>query len=312
MNWNWLVGVIGVGVIAVSAAQGDSRTSRDTKGSPVSFRAASMTPVDGYERLALAGSDTGIYVAPRAIWSGGEVVSAQSRDLNGGAALELTLNADAVQRIATITREGGDRLALFVDGKLTSVGVLSSSGGRVTISGLDASSTERVLRLLNGIRPAPAPVPVSAAITAVPSGVEGDLYFVDVYVQGVTSMRSYQVALTVEGGTNGDLVRETVDVEEVRPDFVFANLDVISAADQVGGRAMGVLSDGIVDRAEPGYLATYAFRASPDAAGTFQIRVDTGEKSFLADSENELIAYQAGTPATITIGQTPTRPTLDK
>ncbi len=307
-NWNW-VSVLGLGVIAVAAARGETRTSREVKGSPVSFRLASTTPMDGYDRMTVETDSSVIHVAQRPLWTGGDVVSAQPRE---GGALELTLNTDAARRVDALSREGGDRLAVFVDGKLTSVGVLRASSGRATINGLNALTTERVLRHLNGVRPVPQPSPTSALMTLVPSGVDGDLYFVDVFVQGVKGLRTYQVGLTVQGGDAGDLVREDVSIDEDRPDFVFSQLDYLAPADQVGGRASGVLTDGVIDRAEPGYLATYAFRATPDASGTFQVSIETGSKSFLADAQNERMDFNASAPAVITVGQAPTRRVRDK
>jgi hypothetical protein len=284
-----------VGVLAASA-WADSR-GRDSKGSAVSFRMASTTAVKGYDKMTVETDGSTVYVSPRPIWSGGEVVSAQTRD----SALELTLSSDTARRLES-AREGGDRVAVFVDGQLNSVGTLSTNGGRATIKGLNSPSTERVMRLLNRVRPAPAPTPISAMVTLVPSGAEGDLHFVDVFVQGVTGLRTYQVSLVVDGGTQGELVRDEVSVEEQRPDFVFKDLDVITAADQIGGRAMSTLRDGIVDRPEASYLGTYAFRATPDAAGTFEVTVDMSEKSFLADSQNEMIEFQPGPAAVITVG----------
>jgi hypothetical protein len=296
-----------VGVMAVTSARGDSRTSRDVKGSPVSFRLASSTPVDGYERMTLHGST--VYVAPRPIWSGGEVISAQSRE---SGVLDLTLNSEATRRVTELARESGNRVAVFVDGKLVSVGGFTADSGRLSITGLNQLSTDSVLRLLSGVRPAPQPTPTSAFMSVVPAGVDGDLYYFDVFIQGVQSMRSYQVGLNVEGGNSGNLVREEVAIDEERPDFVFTQLDYLAPADQIGGRAAGVLKDGVVNRVEPGYLATFAFRATPDASGTFQVSIDTGSKSLLADSQNDMMEFQTSAPAMVTIGQTPTRHTTDK
>lgn len=303
-NWNWMVGVVAVGVIAVASARGDSRTSRDVKGSPVSFRQASSTPVAGYEKMTLESDHSVVYVAPRPIWSGGEVISAQSRS---GGTLDLTLNSEAARRAANLARESGDRLAVFVDGKLTSVGSFTVDGGRTTLTGLTVQATDSVLRLLNGVRPVAQPTPTSAIMSVVPAGVEGDVYYFDVFIQGVQDMRSYQVGLVVDGGAGGELVREEVSIDEARPDFVFSQLDYLAPADQVGGRAAGVLRDGAVDRTEPGYLATFAFRATPDASGTFQVAIETSSKSLLADAQNSPMDFQASAPATVTIGQAPTR-----
>jgi hypothetical protein len=298
--------VAGVAAMIGSSVRADTKPGRDAKGSPVSFRQASLTPVSGYERMEVEGSTA--YVAPRSIWSGGEVVSAQTR----GSSLELTLTPDAAQRLNSLNPQGGDRLAIFVDGKLGSVGALKAASGRATISDLSAPYTERVVRLLNGIRPAPTPTPISASMSLVPVGMQGGAYVFDVFVQGVTNLRIFQVGLAVEGGTAGSLVREDIRTDKTRPDYVFHDMQVVGETDELGGRLVGVLFDGAIDRAEPGYLGTYIFRPSPDAAGTFSINLDTETKSYIADGNNERIAMLTGPDVVVTSGQAPTMRTSEK
>jgi hypothetical protein len=221
--------------------------------------------------------------------------------------MELTLSAEAAERLATQRKhQSGDRVAIYVDGKLMSTGALGggSSGGRATITGLNSVNSESVVRLLNGERPilVPTQTPVSAMINVVPAGQSDGAYLVEVFVQGVTNLRAYQIGLVVSGGQGGELVRELVEIDKTRADFVFGNLQSIAADDQVGGRLGGVLMDGGVDRATPAYLGTYAFRPSPGAAGTFEVAIDTGEKSFLANEHSETFEFRTGPAAQITIG----------
>ncbi len=300
-----VIGMFSLGMVRPSGVQAEPRPTRDAKGSRVSFRPASATSVQGYERMTLETDGSTVYVAAQSIWSGSEVVAAQAGESRGGSSLELTLISEAAQRAAT---PRGDRLAVFVDDKLTSVGALTIDGTRVTISGLRAPNAERVVKLLNGLRPAPAPIlPV---VTVVPAGMEDGAYLFDVSVQGVTNLRTYQVGLVVDGGARGHLLREDVQIDESRVDFVFRDLDVVAATDHVGGRLAGVLRDGAVDEPGPAYLGTFAFRATPDASGTFQIQIDSsGEKSFLADSQNEMLEFATGPGAMVTIGGATTRRT---
>jgi len=219
----------------------------------------------------------------------------------------LTLSAEAAERLATQRKhQSGDRVAIYVDGKVISAGTLGagSTGSRATITGLNSTNTESVVRLLNGERPilVPTQTPVSALISLVPVGESDGAYLVDVFVQGVTNLRSYQIGLVTSGGQGGELVREEVDIDKARADFVFVELEAISAADQVGGRLAGVLVDGSVEKATPAYLGTFAFRPSPGASGTFEIAIDTGVKSFLADGQNEMFEFRTGPAAQITIG----------
>jgi hypothetical protein len=311
-----LLGVCGVVVVAMFAAvgmvglgsvQAETRPTKDTKGGSIGFRLISSNPVPGYEKVTLPTDKSTAYVAPRPLFTGGDVVSTQVRD---GSGIEFTLSPEATQRLTTL--QGVDQLALYIDGNLAAVSKFATSGGRVTVLQLDSGYTDRVVKLLSGVRPAPTPIQASASINVIPVGTEDGLYIVDVFVEGVTSLRTYQVALTVNGGTAGMLTREDVDIDVARPDYVFADLDVIEAADKVGGRITSVLRDGIVDRAEPGYLGTYAFRPSSEATGTFEVAIDASAKTFLADSGNDMIPYHAGPAATFTIGQAPSRRTDGK
>jgi hypothetical protein len=268
---------------------------------------ASTTPINGYDKVSLGGDSGTLYVGPRPVWTGKEVVSARTTDSREGSVMELTLSAEAASRLASqLKHQSGDRVAIYVDGKLMSTGALGagSSGGRATITGLNSTNTESVVRLLNGERPilVPTQTPVSALISLVPVGESDGAYLVDVFVQGVTNLRSYQIGLVTSGGQGGELVREEVDIDKARADFVFVELEAISAADQVGGRLAGVLVDGSVEKATPAYLGTFAFRPSPDAAGTFEVAIDTGIKSFLADGQNEMFEFRTGPAALIIIG----------
>lgn len=311
------VGIVGIGAISLASARAEPRSARDTKGGGVNFHLASASPVNGYDKVSTDGDGAVLFVGPRPTWTGKEVVSARTTDARDGAVMELTLTADAAERLVTQRKnQGGDRVAIYVDGKLMSSGALSAetSGSRATITGLNSPSTESVVRLLKGERPVPAPLPttVSALISLVPAGQSDGAYLVEVYVQGVTNLRSYQVGLVTSGGMGGELVREEVEIDKTRPDFVFTNLEAISAADQVGGRLAGVLVDGGVNKETPAYLGTYAFRAAPGAAGTFEVAIDSDVKTFLADSKNQMIEFRAGPAVSISVNSEPIRRVIDK
>jgi hypothetical protein len=310
--------MVSIGVTIVASARAESRSVRETKGGVVNFHMASTTPINGYDKVSL-GTDNGVlYVGPRAVWTSKEVVSARTTDSADGAVMELTLSPEAAQRLSSELRhKSGDRLAIYADGKIVSSGTLgaSSSGGRLTITGINSVSTEQVLKLLNGERPVPAPSPSTAGpvISLVPAGQSPDgLYLVDVFVQGATNLRTYQIGVVVTGGTSGELVRDELQIETARPDFVFGGRQAISAADQVGGRLGGVLVDGGVNRPAASYLGTYSFHPSPDAAGTFQVSIDTGPKSFLADAGNAMVEFRTAPAALINIDLAPTQRTNDK
>jgi hypothetical protein len=310
--------MVSIGVTMVASARAESRSVREAKGGVVGFHMASTTPINGYDKVS-PGTDNGVlYVAPRVVWTSKEVVSARTTDSPDGAVMELTLSSEAAQRLASeLKHKSGDRLAIYSAGKLVSSGTLGagSTGGRLTITGINSVSTEQVLKLLNGERPVPAPSPSPAepVISLVPAGQSPDgLYLVDVFVQGATNLRSYQIGVLVTGGTSGDLLRDELQIEKTRPDFVFGDENAISAADQVGGRLGGVLIDGGVDRPAPAYLGTYSFHPSPDAAGTFEVSIDSRPQSFLSDAGNAMLEFRTAPAALINIGLAPTERANDK
>jgi hypothetical protein len=310
--------MVSLGVTMVASARAESRSVRETKGGVVSFHMASTTPINGYDKVSL-GTDNGVlYVGPRAVWTSKEVVSARTTDSADGAVMELTLSPEAAQRLSSeLKHKSGDRLAIYAEGRLVSSGTLgaTSSGGRLTITGINSVNTEQVLKLLNGERPAPMPSAPTAGpvISLVPAGQSPDgLYLVDVFVQGATNLRTYQIAVVVTGGTSGELLRDELQIETTRPDFVFGELNAISAADQTGGRLAGVLIDGGVDRPAASYLGTYSFQPSPDAAGTFQVSIDSRPHSFLLDAGNEMLEFRTAPAALVTIGLAPTQRESDR
>ena len=67
-----------------------------------------------------------------------------------------------------------------------------------------------------------------------------------------------------------------------------------------------------MDRPAVAYLGTYSFHPSPDAAGTFQVSIDTGGNSLLADADNEMLEFRTAPAALINIGLAPTQRTNDK
>lgn len=296
----WSLAIVGSGMMSLSAVRAEWRHGAGNKVVGIEFHPASPTPTSNFEKILLEAQGTTLYVAPSPLWSDGEVVSAQMGASLDGLSLELTLTREAAQRALSL-KQDRSRVAIFVDGELTSVGSVNANGVRATIRGLTAPSAERLVKRLKGVRPAPSPSPVSSAMIVVAAGMEDELYLFDVFVQGAANVRSYQVALTSDGGTMGELVREDVRIDSERADFAFGEMAAISAADQVGGRLAGVLIDGGVDIVERAYLGTYAFRPTPDARGTFRVGIDTGGSSFLADAQNEMIEFSAGEDAFITI-----------
>lgn len=287
-------------VMVVSLAWGDTRVARDAKGSAVSFRLASRTPTQGYEKLTF-GADQVLYVSPQSLWTATDVAAAQTQASRDGAAVELTLTDEATRRLATILgKPSGAEVAIFVDGKLTAAGSLAADvgAGRVTVGGLSSGHAERVTKLVNG----EVAVPAGPVFTVVPAGRSGERYLVDVFVEGIVGLRSYQVALEAAGGQRGRLTTEDVKIDTARSDYVFGESEAVTAADQVGKRIGAVLYHGSAEAAKPAYLGTYTLAASPDARGTFRVNVQVGPETILADTRNKTMPFSVGAEATITVG----------
>ncbi len=293
-----VLGAIGAVAMAVTVARAESRAVRDAKkAASVSFRLAGVSPREGFERIDLGGDRGAMYVSSRPVWHPSEIASVRTRD--GG--LELTLTREAADRVRS-TEHADDFVAVVGDGQVVSVGSLTTAGDLAAITGLASGDADRIVRLLGA--PRPSPTTPSPTITLVPMGSRDGLFQIDVFVQGVSELRSYQVGLQVDGGDGGALVLEEVEIDSARETFVYRNLDAISAADQVGGRIAGVLHEGGIDSADQAYLGTYNFRATPEAMGTFRVSVaEMGVKTFLADARNERIEFVSGADALINVGR---------
>jgi hypothetical protein len=281
------------GMAMTVAVRGDERATRAGKVSGVSFRAASTTATEGYDKAALDGRT--LYIAPQAMLTGDQVTAVSTRQVEGGAAMSLSLTEQAAGRLSG--KGAADHVAVFVDSQLISVGAFSVRDGAATITGLTSGQAERVARLLTRGSVSPS----AAAITVVPvSQANGDYVF-DAYAQNVSGLRTYQVKLTAAGGDRGSLTLSDIRIDAARPDYVFFGNEAVKAADQSGSRLGGTLFDGTVDATTAKYLGTWVFHASADAAGTFQIKVMTGADSFLANTRSEKIPLSAA-DATVQIG----------
>ena len=137
----------------------------------------------------------------------------------------------------------------------------------------------------------------------------GDSVDVEVLVSDVDDLRVYQLQLQALEGERGGLVLEGMTVDKARADFVFGRDFVIDAVDMIGLRVGALRFDGGVKVEQAQYLATFHFRATADAKGTFRINVLEGEESFLADSSSQKIDYGAPLDLEVTVvgGKTPAR-----
>ncbi len=268
------------------SVRADDRAARVTKVSGVSFRAASTTPTEGYDKAALNGQT--LYIAPQTLLTADQVTGIRTQpSADGGTAMALSLSTQGAARLSG--KGAADHVAVFVDNQLITVGTLSVQSGQATVTGLTTGQAERVSKLLSrGSASTNA-----AAITVVPVSQSNGEYVFDAYAANVSGLRTYQVKLVASGGEKGALMLSDVRIDASRPDYVFFGNEAVKAADTSGSRLGGTLYDGTVDAAAPVYLGTWVFHASADAAGAFQVNVVSGSESFLATPNNDMIATRA-------------------
>lgn len=290
--------VVMAGVAGTTLAGDEVRGARESKTFKVGFRAASMTPVADFQKTTLRDGVT-VYVAPRAVLTDQDVVSALS---TGQDAIELNLTPEAA---AAFGRSGADRVAIVLDGRVSSVAQIAGSGGRVELTGISATDVVRVARMLDaGVRvDGGAQIQVVARQT---SAQPGDTVSFDIYLSNVKGLRTFQMALDVVGGRSGELQRVAGKVDESRTDFVWGKDQSINAVDDVEGRLGGVRFDGSLDVTGPAYLGTFNYVVPSDASGTFVAKIRGGEHSFLADIDNQMFPFNS-TGAVVTIGSRDSR-----
>lgn len=287
---------VGLGFFA-GTASADQR-ARVGKGGGITLHEASLQQGQGLVRMDMP-DGSALYVSPRPLWNAMDVVSASAEPTSGGTTMELRLSGDASRRLSGLQSRGADaRVAVFDGGSLVSAGTITPEG-RIRVNGISNESAERIGRVVKGeVSPVAGPL-----LTVVPAGESNGRYLVDVYIQNVTNLRSYQVTLVSGGGESGRLELEGVNSDKARKDYVFGEAATIDASSASTGRLVATLSDGgSIDTATPLYLGTYAFRPSPDAQGTFRINIDLGNDTLLANQGNEEMGYSAGADARILIG----------
>jgi len=142
-----------------------------------------------------------------------------------------------------------------------------------------------------------AQITLIASETAAPSGAT---VRVDVYLIGVVDLRGYQITLTPGGGDSGELELIDLTIEPGRANGVFDGLDTYFAYDRFRGRLVSCLASGGVDGSSPQYLATFTYRLSADAVGSFRIEVPL-DGTMLRDSGAQPIAIASAPSVEINV-----------
>ncbi|MEK6676905.1 MAG: hypothetical protein AABZ47_14790 [Planctomycetota bacterium] len=123
---------------------------------------------------------------------------------------------------------------------------------------------------------------------------------VNVFVDSPIALRGYQTALDVSGGSAGTLSLESLVVTDTRTDFVFHTLSDVPAIDNGNARVASALFSGAASGSPSKYLATYTYRASSNAAGTFTISIRT-EDTMLRDENSGSVNWEVGDVAEVTV-----------
>lgn len=275
-------------------------------GVPISIHLASLDPVDGFVQRTVG--DETIFVSPRVALSEAALLAAES---SASSDVAISLSEPGVRHLQRLLRRSDvDHMAVFTDGRLMGAGqfVFDTTTAELTISGLNPSD---IGDLTDAVRAAAT----GGMISLVPSTTHvlpGGLVDVDVFVSGIASLRTFQVALTDPmGGLAGRFTLEDIQIDLTRSDFVFGARQNIAVPDFSGNRIGGVLFSDGVNAMDDLYLGTFTYRASRDAEGKFRLTVNGGDRrSLLWTSQNEPTAFRVNAAA-ITIG-TPVKSTTTR
>ncbi len=135
-----------------------------------------------------------------------------------------------------------------------------------------------------------------ATLTLQPSqsrGIPGGLIAVDVFVDAVADLRTFQVTLDVIGGSRGSLTIESATIDDQRWDYAFKGLDTVSTTGASNGVILATLPSGGVSVDERSYLGSYVLRASADAVGAFTVVLRDDGGTLARSSQSAVIAVNA-------------------
>jgi hypothetical protein len=304
------IAIITVALTSVSMAGERAALNRESKPADtptsISLHLASRTAVRGFEPGNVGGGET-MYVSPQAVFCGKDVASARAIATCEGADLLMTLTEEAAGHFARVFGEGGvDQLAILSGKRLEAAGRVSfdAATGVATVSGLPEAQARRLADLVGRVATA-SPGPAIAVVPKARVLEPGDSTTLDVYVSGVADLRTYQVTLTITGGSSGDVTIEDLSIDTGRSDFVFFDRYQIEAVDRTIGRIGALLFAGGADATDASYVGTYTVLASDEASGVFHIGLGSVGQSFLSNAANEAVEFGKGSAATLLVDALP-------
>jgi hypothetical protein len=121
----------------------------------------------------------------------------------------------------------------------------------------------------------------------------------------LANLQAYQLELEVSGGRRGHLHLEAIVIEGRRDAVFSAQAGTFDASNVTTAQVLRGLEFGGVTTPADGYLATFYYRPSADAAGTFVIDVSHSDESahtYLVSDFKDAVEITGTTPATIIVG----------
>jgi glucose/arabinose dehydrogenase len=153
--------------------------------------------------------------------------------------------------------------------------------------------------------------PAAAIRLRAPAQIEpGQTVEVEVFFdRALPDLRGYQLHLGTAGGHSGRLELVDIAVEPGRRDHVFTKQPFWAAFNTRVAQMVAGLDGAGVPTPAGGYLATFAYRASDDAAGVFEVNVrfdganpQPEDRTFLFGTHARPIAVDHSTPLSIRVG----------
>lgn len=137
------------------------------------------------------------------------------------------------------------------------------------------------------VRPSPTAASVNVRLAATSTRVNpGGTVTIHAYIQDAHDVRSYQLALDIEGTGTAQLSVEKLWIDTQRRDHAFGSAESMEAIDETGGRLGALRFLGGSDLARASHLGSFTLRASERATGRFVIRLDETATQ-VRDSSNQ-------------------------
>jgi len=276
----------------IPATRADERTPGPNAEAVVSFRLATAKAAEGFTPMTAPDGST-VHVSSRPLFTSRDVLAVRVGKAESGETIELSLPPQAADVLTSSVRTSGmSQLAVVNAKKLVALATVDVESGEMPkLTRLGTGVSERISRLVKT-----QSTQVSATVSIVPrqtTGKPNDVLAFDLFVSGVSGLKTYQFALDATGGSSGALVRGPGSIDTQRSDYIFGMRQAIASVDNVKGRLGCTVIRGAADVPAPLYIGTCTFRASADASGEFTIQARKNSDSFLTGERNQELPYSS-------------------